>query len=230
MEDSKIRSLLGRTYAPFFSRFGGFTDIQREAIPPIIEGKNLFLISPAATGKTEAAAAPVIERLLAGGAPEPVAILYAAPTRALVNDLEKRLLEPVERTGLSFAVRTGERREIKALKPPHFLVTTPESLDSILCRTPRILKKIKAVILDELHLIDGTYRGDQMRILLNRLRSFAGRVDFQTVAMSATAPDPQKMGERYMADFAVAGRGSPKTLRTFYFEEIDNAVNFMKKE
>jgi len=124
----------------------------------ILDGRNVVVISPAASGKTEAVVAPAVERLL----PEchdRFSILYVSPTRALVNDLYRRLSEPLEYLQLALARKTGDHPSIDEAKLPFMLITTPESFDSLLCRHTRIFKQLSAVILDELHLLDNTPRG-----------------------------------------------------------------------
>jgi hypothetical protein len=67
-------------------------------------------------------------------------------------------------------IKTGDEPALKPTRPPQLLLTTPESFDSLLANRPRMLKDVTAVVLDEIHLLDNTARGDQVRILLNRLR------------------------------------------------------------
>jgi ATP-dependent Lhr-like helicase len=162
----------------------------------ILEGRNVVVISPAASGKTEAVVAPVIERLL----PErrdKFSVLYVSPTRALVNDLYRRLLEPLGYLELVLARKTGDHPSIDESKLPFLLITTPESFDSLLCRHTRIFKELSAVILDELHLLDNTPRGDQLRVLLERLRLV--NADIRYYALSATIDDLD-IGRRYFPD------------------------------
>jgi len=184
------------------------------AIPAILEGRNVVVISPAASGKTEAVVAPAVERLLAeGGSSQSevprskaggriserggLAILYVSPTRALVNDLFRRLAEPLAYLELPLARKTGDHPSIDESKLPFMLITTPESFDSLLCRHPRIFTGLAAVILDELHLLDNTPRGDQLRVLLERLRLINAGVKYY--ALSATIDDLD-IGTRYFPD------------------------------
>uniref|UniRef100_A0A7C1SDA5 DEAD/DEAH box helicase n=2 Tax=candidate division WOR-3 bacterium TaxID=2052148 RepID=A0A7C1SDA5_UNCW3 len=189
----EIRQALRRTWHPFFSRFGSLTRVQLEAIPVILQGNNLVLISPAASGKTEAVVAPVVERLLAQGCRD-FSVLYISPTRALVNDLYRRLAEPLEYLGLKLERKTGDHPAIDEDRLPFMLLTTPESFDSLLCRHPRIFTSLRAVIIDEIHLLDNSPRGDQLRILLERLRLINPSVSYY--ALSATIDD-ERIGERY---------------------------------
>ncbi len=192
-EQRAVKALLPRTYPAFFARFGRLTEVQIEAIPRILQGENLVVISPAASGKTEAVVAPVVERLLSMGK-RGFGVLYVSPTRALVNDLYRRLLDPLEYLGLKLERKTGDHPQIDERKLPFMLLTTPESFDSLLCRHPRIFKTLGAVIVDEIHLLDNTPRGDQLRVLLERLRLI--KPDFNGYALSATVDDVL-MGERY---------------------------------
>ncbi|MCX7785948.1 MAG: DEAD/DEAH box helicase [candidate division WOR-3 bacterium] len=197
-----VKELLIRTYFPFFGHFGRFTEVQIKAIPEIINGKDVLVISPAATGKTEAVVAPMIENALKTK-PNKLAILYISPTRALVNDLYRRLVDKLEYLDLKLDRKTGDYPTIKETDLPFMLITTPESFDSMLCRHPKIFTNLYGVILDELHLLDKTPRGDQLRILLNRLerlRKSLGITDkLQYTALSATIDD-LTIAERYFAE------------------------------
>ncbi|MEO0092846.1 MAG: DEAD/DEAH box helicase, partial [candidate division WOR-3 bacterium] len=200
MTEAEIKQSLKRTWIPFFSHFGRLTPVQVATIPKILSGENIVVIAPAATGKTEAVVAPVVERIL--GKPDFKAnrfsILYVSPTRALVNDLYRRLASPIGylklNLELDLARKTGDRPKLDEKRPPFLLLTTPESFDSMLCRFPKIFAQLSAVILDELHLLDNTPRGDQLRILLNRLRRI--KSNLQYCALSATIDD-LTIGERY---------------------------------
>jgi ATP-dependent Lhr-like helicase len=193
---TELRAALGRAWAPFFSRFGRLTPVQEAAMPRILAGENAVVISPAASGKTEAVVAPTVARLLSGGTAG-LRVLYVSPTRALVNDLYRRLAGPFEQLGLGLGRKTGDHPTIDERKLPFLLITTPESFDSLLCRHPRIFKELGAVVLDELHLLDNTPRGDQLRVLLERLRLINPAA--RCCALSATIDDLD-IGSRYFPD------------------------------
>ncbi|UCG41823.1 MAG: DEAD/DEAH box helicase [candidate division WOR-3 bacterium] len=195
MGAEQIRRSLPRTWFPFFSRFGRLTEVQERTIPPVLLGRNVVVISPSASGKTEAIAAPLVERNLTSGS-DRCAVFYISPTRALVNDLHRRLMDPIEYLGLGLDRKTGDHPSVDEKRMPFMLVTTPESTDSLLCRHPAIFRRVSAVVLDELHLLDNSPRGDQLRVLLNRLRLINDHVQF--CAMSATIDDTG-IGERYFA-------------------------------
>uniref|UniRef100_A0A7C4TH24 DEAD/DEAH box helicase n=1 Tax=candidate division WOR-3 bacterium TaxID=2052148 RepID=A0A7C4TH24_UNCW3 len=200
MDSQEIKSHLARTWRPFFGRFGRFLPIQELAIPHILNGENIVVISPAATGKTEAVVAPILEKTL-NEDHNGLMVLYITPTRALVNDLYRRLEEPVQSLNLTIGRKTGDRPKIDPKKIPNVLLTTPESFDSLLSRLPRMFLTLKFVILDEIHLLDNTPRGDQLRILLIRLRKILQKENrqIQYCALSATIDDIN-LGERYFPD------------------------------
>ncbi|MEO0092617.1 MAG: DEAD/DEAH box helicase [candidate division WOR-3 bacterium] len=199
---SSIKESLRRTYFPFFGHFGNFTEVQTKAIPEIINGKDVLVVSPAATGKTEAVVAPMIENAL-NNRQNKLAILYISPTRALVNDLYRRLVDKLNYLSLKLDRKTGDYPTIKETNLPFMIITTPESFDSMLCRHPKIFTNLCGIILDELHLLDKTPRGDQLRILLNRLerlrKSLGITNKIQYSALSATIDD-LTMANRYFAD------------------------------
>jgi ATP-dependent Lhr-like helicase len=213
MEKGHIKRALRRTWVPFFGHFGNFTAIQELTIPHILAKSNVVVISPAASGKTEAVIAPVLQNLFEIGSFEDAVsklrVLYISPTRALVNDLYRRLLEPVSYLNITIGVKTGDRPQLTAKNVPNVLLTTPESFDSLLTRRPKLFLELKAVILDEIHLLDNAPRGDQLRILLNRLRKINDRLQY--CALSATIDD-LSIGTRYFPDAKVCLLKAPREI------------------
>ena len=200
--DLEIRRSLGKTWYAFFGRFGSrLTEVQRVAIPEVLTGSNLVLCAPTASGKTEAILAPVVQRLLDSGLGEGVQLLYITPTRALASDLLERIQGPLERVGWRAGIWTSDRKA-NLKTPPQIIVTTPEGFDSLLSRHTEDLVGLKVVVLDELHMIDGGYRGDQLRILLERLRLVLDRPVW-TCILSATLADPNAVAARYMDEFRI---------------------------
>ncbi len=210
MTPEEIKAQLPRTWHPFFGRFGRFTAIQEAVIPRILGGANVVAISPAASGKTEAVVAPVLENLLQAGPLQGLRVLYVSPTRALINDLYRRLEAPVNHLQLELGRKTGDRPQIDPDQLPQVLLTTPESFDSLLCRRPRIFQDLQYVILDEVHLLDNTPRGDQLRVLLARLRKI--RSGLKYAALSATIEDKQ-LGARYFPDPEACLLNDPREIR-----------------
>jgi len=209
---------LPHTFDALLARFGRLTEIQVRAMEPLLAGRNCVLAAATASGKTEAALAPMLERYLQKRLTENsgrtvksakttrVRVLYVVPTRALARDMARRLAEPLRKLAISLAVKTGDEPALNPSHPPEFLITTPESLDSLLANRPRLLCDVRAVVLDELHLYDDTPRGDQLRILLNRLRRIrafarsrgdAANEEVQFCALSATLHDGASVAARY---------------------------------
>ncbi|MGQ9592499.1 MAG: DEAD/DEAH box helicase, partial [Planctomycetota bacterium] len=197
MTPPRLRRALPRAYYAFYGRHGALRKIQLDSAAHLLAGRDALLLAPAATGKTEAFSAPLFERLLAENWPPP-AILLVSPTRALANDLARRLREPADALGVPLGRWTGERKEPDAGGLPAVTILTPESLDARLARSPGALRTARALVLDELHVLDGTPRGDQLRILVSRLRRIAPGI--QIVAASATVADPEGMSRRYLVD------------------------------
>ena len=191
-----LKCLLPGSWHAFLARFGTPTPIQLAGIPAIMKGRGVLLISPTASGKTESYGAPMAEMIRSFDGPGYLSGWIISPTRALVNDLARRLEPPLRTMGLRVGRRTGEHREISGLKPPHLVVTTPESLDSILSRSPSLLSGVRFMVLDEVHMLDGTPRGDQLACLVSRVRHIQKKV--QVVASSATIEDPEGLALRYV--------------------------------
>jgi ATP-dependent helicase Lhr and Lhr-like helicase len=202
-----LKARLPRTWPAFFERHGDFSPTQLAAIPALLDGRNILLCAPTASGKTEAALAPLIERHCPPTRPSRgPRILYLTPTRALVNDLAARLARPLESLGLTLGVKTRDLNTFRAARPPDVLITTPESADSTLAARAKTFIGLQAIVLDELHLSDGTPRGDQLRVILNRMRRVRAyafergdAVDaaIQYAALSATVDAPEATAARY---------------------------------
>ncbi len=201
LETISLRRELPRTWYAFFSRFEErLRPVQVAAIPDLVAGRDALLMAPTASGKTEAAAAPLIERLLSRGPAPAPGLLWLSPTRALANDLWRRLEGPCAELGIGVARRTGDHPSAMKRKTlPELVITTPESLDSLLCRVPASLGGVRGLVLDELHLLLGSGRGDQLAVLVSRLRRVTAG-SLQTVVLSATLEDPEAVGRRFLDD------------------------------
>ena len=224
MTPQALKAHLPRTWDAFFARYGSFTPIQLAAIPVLLDGDNVLLSAGTASGKTEAALAPLIERYLPPHRNMlQLTLLYLLPTRALINDMAYRLAAPLERLRISYAVKTRDLNTFVPKHPAQILLTTPESLDSLLANETKALIHIQAVIIDELHIFDGSARGDQLRVLLNRLRhvrSYALKQgdaeddQIQYAALSATLAQPQTSAARYFANPHVIEVESTRLINT----------------
>jgi len=175
------------------------TDPQMKAIPEILAGKNVLLISPTASGKTEAAVLPVLSMYITNRAQEPgIKILYITPLRALNRDMLDRLEWWGKRLDLKIAVRHGDtetkERTFQEKSPPDMLIITPETLQAIM--TGRLMKRhlqaVKYIIIDEVHELAENKRGSQLALALERLR-WATMHEFQLIGLSATIGTPEKV-------------------------------------
>jgi ATP-dependent Lhr-like helicase len=210
-----LRKLLPRTYHVFFGRFQALTEIQARGIPPITAGRDVLLCAPTAAGKTEAYAAPLVERVLHGPR-HPLSVLIVSPTRALANDLKRRLESRMLDAGVRFGRVTGEHKERVDGNLPEVVVTTPEAFDALLARRCEAIRSVRAVVLDEIHILDGTPRGDQVRFLLHRLdRLIGGAV--QKVAVSATVADAYGLSGRYLNDAEIVCASGQRKIRARAF-------------
>lgn len=172
--------------------------LQDAAIGPVLAGSDALLLAPTAGGKTEAALFPLLSRMAAEGWLG-TSVLYLCPLRALLNNLEHRVHGYASWLGRSAAVRHGDTgqavRRRQVVDRPDVLLTTPESLESILVSAtidPRVvLADVRAVIVDEVHAFAGDDRGWHLLAVLERLTRLNSR-PVQRVGLSATvgnAPD-----------------------------------------
>ncbi len=196
--EARVRKRLPHTWHAFFGRFGRLTPIQGQVAAPIVGGEPVMAIAPTASGKTEAVLAPLLERVYGPELGwEGLRVLVISPTRALCNDLMRRLRQPVERCRLRIEVKSGDSSHFNAQNPPDILITTPESLDSMLCRRPKALRSVCAIMIDELHLLASAPRGDQLQCLLARLSKVATEA-VQICAASATVPNAQAVASAFL--------------------------------
>ena len=206
MANPDLRKLLPHTYYAFLARFPQATPIQQAAAEPILAGLPVLLCSPTASGKTEAYAAPLLQRYYASLRKSLARVVIISPTRALVNDLARRLEAPLQRCQLELERRTGDFTTVLEDHRADVVVTTPESLDSMLCRHPQWLGMVTGVVLDELHVLADSPRGTQLACLLERLdrvvKASGGNAP-QRIAASATPSWADDLAALYLGSNAV---------------------------
>ncbi|MEM2087349.1 MAG: ATP-dependent helicase [Thermoproteota archaeon] len=205
----------------FRSRFKGLTPPQSYGIMPIRRGENTLISAPTGSGKTLACFLTILDDLIKmgfeGSLEDRVYCVYVSPLRSLNNDVRKNLSQPLEELrrlaeekGVSLPeirihVRTGDTKTSERgrmlKRPPHILITTPESL-SIILVAPKFrsfLKGVKWVVVDEIHELCSSKRGAHLSLSLERLRSFSGQ-DFQRIGLSATIHPLEKIAA-YLAGY-----------------------------
>ncbi len=191
----------------FVERFGTPTEPQEQGWPHILAGRPTLISAPTGSGKTLAAFLACIDRLvrkaLAGDLRDRTEVLYVSPLKALGNDIQKNLEVPLgeilamagERgllmPEIRTAVRTGDtlmpERRAMLKRPPHILVTTPESLYILLTadKSRAILRDVETVIIDEIHAVADDKRGAHLTLSLERLEALAHKPPVR-IGLSAT--------------------------------------------
>ncbi|MGB6332883.1 MAG: DEAD/DEAH box helicase, partial [Candidatus Sulfotelmatobacter sp.] len=191
----------------FVQRFGTPTEPQEQGWPHILAGRTTLISAPTGSGKTLAAFLACIDRLvrkaLAGDLADRTEVLYVSPLKALGNDIQKNLEVPLgeilamagERgllmPEIRTAVRTGDtlmpERRAMLKRPPHILVTTPESLYILLTadKSRAILRDIETVIVDEIHAVADDKRGAHLTLSLERLEALTHKPPVR-IGLSAT--------------------------------------------
>ncbi|MBU1253401.1 MAG: DEAD/DEAH box helicase, partial [Alphaproteobacteria bacterium] len=169
-------------------------------------GRHAMLVADTGAGKTLAGFLPTLadfapSRLPGAAPPEGLHTLYISPLKALAHDVQRNLLAPIEEIGLPIRVETrsgdtpGERKKRQRTRPPHILLTTPESL-SLLLSFPDSLELfagLKRVVIDEVHAFATGKRGDLLALALARLQAIAP--DMRRSALSATVAEPEAFRE-----------------------------------
>ncbi len=184
--DDSVQNLDRDVGVAFFNQFSELRPVQNAAIREILSGKNVLISAGTGSGKTEAVVAPLVSRFREEAIQSSrTFLIYVCPTKALINDLTRRLAGPLEQCGLKLAVRHGDRDELSEANPPHVLLTTPESLGILFIKKHPLLLGVNAVVLDEVHLLYNSQRGCMVAILMHRLQNLA-RTQIQFAAISAT--------------------------------------------
>ena len=187
--------------------WGALRPTQLAAIAPIHAGSHCLLLAPTAGGKTEAAAIPILSRMLTEAWPG-TSVLYVCPIKALLNNLEHRLTHYADLVGRRVQVWHGDisqSRKTRALRDaPDILLTTPESIEAMLISVrvnrPAWFGDLRAVIVDELHAFAADDRGWHLRSILHRLDQYLER-PLQRIGLSATVSNPKEL----LAWFAPSG-------------------------
>jgi len=229
----------------FLGKFGSPTEPQEQGWPEILAGRTTLISAPTGSGKTLAAFLICIDRLvrkaLDGTLLDRTEVLYVSPLKALGNDIQKNLDGPLSEIlalaaergflmpEIRTAVRTGdtlahERREMLK-RPPHILVTTPESLYILLTaeKSRAILRDVQTVIVDEIHAVADDKRGAHLALSLERLDRLAGHPT--RIGLSAT----QKPIE-LVAHFLTGARPAPAIVNIGHRRHLDLAVEVPASE
>ena len=214
----------------FEGRFGTPTEPQAAGWPHIQAGRDTLVSAPTGSGKTLAAFLACLDRLvrqgLEGTLPDETEVLYVSPLKALGNDIEKNLAGPLaelqaaaSEAGLTppairVSVRTGDtpsaRRQAMLRRPPHVLVTTPESLYLLLTseRGRALLRTVRTVICDEIHAVARDKRGAHLALSLERLEALVASRP-QRIGLSATQHPIAEVARFLVGAGRVSAGGAP---------------------
>ncbi|HMA45303.1 MAG TPA: DEAD/DEAH box helicase, partial [Gemmatimonadales bacterium] len=225
----------------FSGRFTEPTEPQRRAWPLLQSRRDVLIAAPTGSGKTFAAFLAAIDDLLRQGLdatlPDETQVVYVSPLKALSNDIQKNLSQPLEEirgaleaeglpdTNLRILLRTGDTspadRQAMVKQPPHILVTTPESLYLILTseRARETLRGVRTVIVDEIHAVARDKRGSHLALSLERLAALS-RHPLQRIGLSAT----QKPIEEIAQFLVGAGRPLPAIVDSGHARRLDLAL------
>src|SRR5216117_55545 len=218
----------------FEQKFGSPTEPQARGWPEIQSGRHVLISAPTGSGKTLAAFLASLDVLFREGAaadlPDETQIVYVSPLKALSNDIRKNLQEPLagirallrETEGrdieIRAEVRTGDtsaaQRQALAKKPPHILVTTPESLYLLLTSDSgrRMLRTARTLVLDEIHAVVDDRRGAHLALSVERLAALtksASGGPLQRIGLSATQKPIEEVARFLVGARAVDDAGKP---------------------
>ncbi len=234
--DDKIFELLDEHVALWFKRkYKTFTPPQKYAVKEIHEKRNVLISSPTGSGKTLSAFLAVINELVKkhklNELDDKIYAIYISPLRALNNDIKRNLLDPIKGIGktmkeklpIRVAVRTSDTTQKEKAemlrKPPHILITTPESL-AILLNSPRFsqnFSEVKWLIVDEIHSLVENKRGSHLSLSLERLAN--RNKEFVRIGLSATVSPLEEV-----AKFLVGTKRSCNIVDVSYAKETEIEV------
>lgn len=231
----------------FLSRLGTPTEPQAQGWPHILRGTTTLISAPTGSGKTLAAFLACIDRLvqksLSGALLDRTEVLYISPLKALGNDIKTNLEIPlgeIQRLAMErgllmpeirAAVRTGDtlmqERRAMLRRPPHILVTTPESLYILLtaARSREMLKSVDTVIVDEIHAVADDKRGAHLAVSLERLEALVEH-PLLRIGLSATQKPIELIGHFLTG----GGRSDPQIVQIGHQRQVDLAVEVPASE
>ncbi len=237
----------------FDSRFHQPTEAQGQGWAAVAGGRHTLIAAPTGSGKTLAAFLTCIDRLvrqgLEGDLPETTQVVYVSPLKALSNDIQKNLAAPLEEIAalaaekaaplpeIRVGVRTGDtpqsERQKMAKRPPHILITTPESLYILLTSGSgrRGLKGVNTLILDEIHAVADDKRGSHLSLSVERLCALSEQPVVR-IGLSATQRPIEEIARLLVGANSIAPDGTPACtiVDTGHAREIDLALQLPEQE
>ncbi|HUE36078.1 MAG TPA: DEAD/DEAH box helicase [Candidatus Acidoferrum sp.] len=248
MQSSEFHPIVAKW---FERKFGSPTPPQQDGWPAIQAGAHTLIAAPTGSGKTLAAFLASLDQLfrlgMEGKLRDETYVVYVSPLKALSNDIHKNLEEPLtgirqailSETGRDIevrsAVRTGDTPASERLaiskRPPHILVTTPESLYLLLTSVSgrKLLSTARTLIVDEIHAVVGNRRGSHLALSMERLAAMAGR-PVQRIGLSATQKPIEDVAKFLVGecDTAKNGKAHCRIINTGHRRDMDLAIELPK--
>src|SRR5438034_11238345 len=231
----------------FEEKFGSPTEPQERGWPAIQSGGHTLVAAPTGSGKTLAAFLASLDELfrdgLAGNLKDETRVIYVSPLKALSNDIHRNLEEPLAgiRAALRASghrdvelradVRTGDtpaaKRQAIAKKPPHILVTTPESFYLLLTSESgrKVLATARTLIVDEIHAVVGNRRGSHLALSMERLQALV-KGPLQRIGLSATQKPINEVARFLVGNRRGGGEMFDQTLEGVSCSENEWAPDF----
>lgn len=237
----------------FTTRFQQPTPAQEQGWPAIAQGRHTLIAAPTGSGKTLAAFLICLDKLIrsaaAGTLQDKTEVVYVSPLKALSADVQKNLEEPLaemraiaEKMGVPLqeirtAVRTGDtpasERLVMAKKPPHILITTPESLYILMTSESgrKALKSTSTLILDEIHAVASAKRGSHMALTVERLCRLAD-APITRIGLSATQKPIEEMARFLVGNKYISKNGTADCLivDTGHSRQMDLEIEMPESE
>ena len=244
--DKKQNQLIDASLIAKFASLGfnKLTEIQKQAIPKILEQKDSLILAPTGSGKTECAVIPIFSQVKKIKISGKIKMLYITPLRALNRDVFRRIITYGELEGLDIKIRDGDttptnRRKIRD-SPPDVLITTPETVVLLLSQPEYLsaLSELEWIVIDELHELLPSERGSQLSLSLERLQHNSNK-EIHRVGLSATVGNVPEAGEFLVGKNRICEIVHDKTMRSYdvdvkyvnggIYEVADGIIDYIEK-
>ena len=207
--------------------FEDLTEIQKEAVPKILEDRNCLIIAPTGSGKTECSTIPIFSKIRNTKSPNKIKALYITPLRALNRDVFRRIIDYADAEELKIEIRHGDTSQANRKRisnsPPDILITTPETLVILLSQKKFLnaLSELEWIIIDEVHELLASERGSQLSLSLERLQ-INTKNDIHRIGLSATVGNPMEA-----AHFLVGSNRNFEIIQDTSLRKYDVDVKFV---
>jgi len=210
-----------------FAGFNKLTEIQKKAIPIILQKKDSLIIAPTGSGKTECAVIPIFSLLKESKKIGKIKALYITPLRALNRDIFRRITNYAKNDGLTIDIRHGDTSQTKRKQitenPPDVLITTPETLIILLTQKKILdaLSELEWIVIDEVHELLSSERGSQLSLSLERLQ-LTSKLEITRIGLSATIGNIDEAGK-----FVVGTKRKCKIIRDKSVRNYDVEIEYV---